>query len=313
MSETPVHDVHPNPDTLADHAEGLLPSAQSAEVARHLLTCAACRDVRDSLAEVSTLLTAYADPGPMPADVADRLDAALAQARADEAAADDEALETARAAEPAAAATVVPADTGRPAGGLPWHSKVLQVAAVVVLLAALGGVAVSGILHGSGSDGGSSAGSAAGAQDQRSSGSGSGAGSGAVTRTLLSASGTAYTISNLGTAAQRLANGEKAAADAQSSAAPTASALASPSRAFADELPADQRALTSSPVALDACVKRLTGGSVRPIAVDIGTWAGSPATIIVLPGQDDPSMLDVFAVRASCPPGSFLGFVRVSR
>jgi len=312
MSETPEHEVHPNPDTLADHAEGLLPSAQSAEVARHLLTCASCRDVRAALAEVSTLLTAYADPGPMPADVADRLDAALAQARADGAAAVDDGSEPEGAAEPAAAATVVPAAAPRPAGGLPWHSKVLQVAAVVVLLAALGGVAVSGILHGSGSDGGSSAGSAAGAQDQRSSA--SSAGAGPVTHTALSASGTAYTISNLGTAAQRLANGEKAAAEVSSPAPPTASGPAvRPSPAFGDALPADQLALTSSPVALDACVKRLTGGSVRPIAVDVGTWAGSPATIIVLPGEDDPSMLDVFAVRASCPPGSFLGFVRVSR
>ena len=313
MTEPTDRVVHPDPDTLADHAEGLLPSAQSAEVARHLLTCTECRDTRDALAEVTTLLTAYADPGPVPADVAARIDAALAAAGPVEA---DGADEDGPRPLVAPASTVVPEavePTARPSR-TPFGSKVLQVAAVVVLLAALGGIGLSALLSHSSNGAGSGAGSAgSAAQDQNRS-----AASGAAVATVRTATGTAYTISNLGPAARNvLLAAESQKSSAGGGTAPSASsgspAPSAQGPEFAASLPADQRALRDSPAALSTCVRRLVGAAITPLAVDLGTWEGTPATIIVLPGQDDPTQLDVFAVRASCPPGSFLGFARVPR
>ena len=305
-TDHPDRTVHPAPDTLADHAEGLLPSAQAAEVARHLLTCPQCRDTRDALAEVRTLLTAYADPGPMPADVADRLGAALAaEGPLDPADQPDDGDAEERSPVVAAASTVVPAaaEPARRPTRTPFGSKVLQVAAVVVLFAAVAGIALSALLsHRGGDTGGASSGAGGSAADQAAGGSSAGA----IRKvTIHAATGTAYSISNLGTVARSIAAGER------SSVTPVAPAAKSPE--FAAGLPPDQRVLSDSSEALSTCVRRLTGAATTPVAVDLGTWAGTPATIIVLPGQDDPSTLDVFAVRASCPPGSFLGFVRVPR
>ncbi|MFF4380102.1 hypothetical protein [Kitasatospora sp. NPDC001547] len=98
-------DDHPPVERLADLAEGLVDSPETAGVLRrHLDGCAECRETVDALAEVQALLGDVETP-PMPADVAARLDAALAEAaeRAQEAAAADRRPEA--PARPAAAAT----------------------------------------------------------------------------------------------------------------------------------------------------------------------------------------------------------------
>ncbi|MFG3224435.1 hypothetical protein ACGF07_06605 [Kitasatospora sp. NPDC048194] len=77
---------HPSVEELADLAEGLVEPAAAAEAMhRHLDGCADCRATVDALGEVQSLLGALA-PEPMPADVAARLDAALAQTARPEAA-----------------------------------------------------------------------------------------------------------------------------------------------------------------------------------------------------------------------------------
>ena len=48
------------------------------------------------------------------------------------------------------------------------------------------------------------------------------------------------------------------------------------------------------------------------MAVDAGTWAGTPALMVILPTTDDPSSLDVFVVTRDCSP-TFLTFVRIPR
>ncbi|WP_373878041.1 hypothetical protein [Streptomyces poonensis] len=58
--------------------EGLLPPTRSADVRRHLDECSLCTDVHDSLEEIRGLLGTLAGPPQMPADVASRIDAALA-------------------------------------------------------------------------------------------------------------------------------------------------------------------------------------------------------------------------------------------
>jgi hypothetical protein len=289
---------HPNPDTLADHAEGLLPEGQAADVAHHLQGCTDCRATQEALVEVTTLLTAYADPGPMPAVVADRLDAALRSAAAEEAA-------PAGPAEPAAAATVVPLGGRRPgAPRTPWSSKVLQVAAVLVLLAAVTAVGVAAL--GGGNTGSTSAGGAAKDASGRDSSTEGTAGGAAAGKTLVTKSGTAYTQANLGRAARSLVA-------ASSQRGPVTATPNPATQDFGSSLPADQRRLTDQAPALASCVRQLTGRDVTPLSVDIGTWQGTPATVIVVPTQDDPRTVDVYAVRPACPPGLFLSYVHLAR
>ncbi|WP_436737771.1 hypothetical protein [Streptomyces sp. BBFR102] len=63
---------------ISDLAEGLLGPARSGEVRSHLDSCALCADVRSSLEEIRDLLGTLPGPSRMPADVAGRIDAALA-------------------------------------------------------------------------------------------------------------------------------------------------------------------------------------------------------------------------------------------
>jgi len=70
---------HIDVDMLSDLVEGLLSAAGEAELAPHLAACDACRDTLDALREIRDLLGAQ-PVEPMPADVAARIDGALALA-----------------------------------------------------------------------------------------------------------------------------------------------------------------------------------------------------------------------------------------
>lgn len=81
---------HVSADQVSDLLEGLLPSDEAATVAAHLSACPQCAEVRDRLAAMPALLASVRtdDPVvPMPADVAARLDRALAAEARDRAAA----------------------------------------------------------------------------------------------------------------------------------------------------------------------------------------------------------------------------------
>jgi anti-sigma factor RsiW len=69
---------HPDVAEISDLAEGLLPPARTADVRRHLDECELCTDVYTSLEEIRGLLGTLPGPPRMPADVAGRIDAALA-------------------------------------------------------------------------------------------------------------------------------------------------------------------------------------------------------------------------------------------
>jgi hypothetical protein len=79
---------HPDVAEISDLAEGILPSARTIDIRRHLESCALCADVYASLGEIQDLLGTLPPPAAMPDDVAARIDAALA-AEPRPAAADD--------------------------------------------------------------------------------------------------------------------------------------------------------------------------------------------------------------------------------
>ncbi|MGW8762034.1 hypothetical protein ACWGN5_05970 [Streptomyces sp. NPDC055815] len=69
---------HPDVSEISDLTEGLLPPTRSAAVRRHLDGCPLCADVRSSLEEIRGLLGTLPGPPRMPAEIAGRIDAALA-------------------------------------------------------------------------------------------------------------------------------------------------------------------------------------------------------------------------------------------
>ena len=78
MTSTTDTAGHPDVTEISDFTEGLLPPARSTDVRRHLDECAVCADVHASLEEIRGLLGTLPGPARMPADVAGRIDAALA-------------------------------------------------------------------------------------------------------------------------------------------------------------------------------------------------------------------------------------------
>lgn len=69
---------HPEVAELSELAEGLLSPSRTTQVRRHLDDCELCADVLDSLEEIRALLGTLPGPPRMPADIAGRIDAALA-------------------------------------------------------------------------------------------------------------------------------------------------------------------------------------------------------------------------------------------
>lgn len=78
MSGTTGTIRHPDVSEISDLTEGLLSPSRTAEIRRHLGDCALCADVRTSLEEIRSLLGTLPGPARMPADIAGRIDAALA-------------------------------------------------------------------------------------------------------------------------------------------------------------------------------------------------------------------------------------------
>ncbi|MFI7385256.1 anti-sigma factor family protein [Streptomyces sp. NPDC049813] len=78
MTSTTDTAEHPEVAEISDLAEGLLPASRTTDLRRHLDGCPLCADVYASLEEIRGLLGTLPDPPRMPADVAGRIDAALA-------------------------------------------------------------------------------------------------------------------------------------------------------------------------------------------------------------------------------------------
>ncbi|MFI6407733.1 anti-sigma factor family protein [Streptomyces sp. NPDC050548] len=78
MTSTTDTAGHPDVAEISDLTEGLLPPSRTTEVRQHLDECELCADVHDSLEEIRGLLGTLPGPPRMPAEVATRIDAALA-------------------------------------------------------------------------------------------------------------------------------------------------------------------------------------------------------------------------------------------
>lgn len=78
MTSTTGTGQHPEVSEISDLTDGLLSPARTADLRVHLANCTLCEDVYASLEEIRGLLGTLPGPTRMPADVAGRIDAALA-------------------------------------------------------------------------------------------------------------------------------------------------------------------------------------------------------------------------------------------
>ena len=242
-------------------------------------------------ADVRALLAFLRDePAEMPADVAARLDAVLAEERRAAAARgaggplDGSAGGTGSgSATPVAPVTVLPTRPERRGPSTRTLAVLGGVAAAV--LAVVGGVALLG-----GAGGGSSSSSTA-----------SGV-AGSTTR--ISASGTAYAPATLTAQVTALVAAVRAEGGVDAQATPATPSAATPAPFGA----ATGGTAHPAPLTADAaagCVRALTdGASSTALAVDSGSYQGQPAVVVVIPTKGDPTSLDVFVVRPDCGPGS---------
>jgi hypothetical protein len=286
---------HLDIDTLADLQEGLLEPERVTTVTGHLDGCAECRALSEALDGVRAALRSGGPAADVaaPADVVRRLDDALAAAAAP--------LAT-------AAATVTPLTSVTAWARQPWKTRVLQAAAVFVLVAAVGALGYAGVQGLSGRNAGSdSAGSSGGKSLTE-----KGAAAGASGKYSITSSGRDYTTSSLRSAVPGLlsAAAQDTGTTGPDGPSPTSSTPAKAQAPLAASS-ADPNRLTDG-TALAECVANLAGGPVTPLAVDIGRFEGKPATIIVLPDPADASFVNAYAVAPGCPTGTFLAWQHVA-
>jgi anti-sigma factor RsiW len=279
---------HLDADALADLEEGLLDRDHVAAARAHVAGCPRCRDELAALTGVREQLAAAAAVEPMPADVVARLDRALAGV----------------AAEPASTAvtrSVIP--MREPQRSSPRGLRWLQAAAVVVLILAGGAVAVSA-LRGSGDNADTAATKSASAGGQRAA---ADAGSYPVT-----ASGRHWTKASVEAGVPQLLAGTLSPTLPPSSfsAEDNASGSAAPR-----ELAGVPAARLAGGPALADCVTELAGGPATPLAVDLATFDGQPAAVVLLPGIGGPGRVDVWVVPPDCAQGKgeFLYYANVPR
>ncbi|MFE0036300.1 hypothetical protein [Streptomyces sp. NPDC059015] len=286
MTSTTGTAQHPDVSEIADLAEGLLPPTRQAVVRKHLEGCDLCTDVRASLEEIRGLLGSLPGPQRMPADIAGRIDAALAAeallnatAPADEPT--DVSRETATTAQqhPDSSASDRPAGHPRAAAGPGRAPSARRRRRVTVVTAAFSAAAVGlsvVLLQTLGGPSNDTSERKADAVASPASG------------------GHDFTATTLPTRVHSLLSSEGARKDSGSWTA-TGPRVEKDTSVGAEATP-----LRSPAVSVPPCVQKGTGRTDAAIAVDRGTFEGTPAFLLVLPHAEDSSQVQAYVVAAAC-------------
>ncbi|QHC26555.1 hypothetical protein [Streptomyces sp. GS7] len=293
MTSTTGTGEHPEVSEISDLTDGLLSPSRTADLRDHFATCALCEDVYASLEEIRGLLGTLPGPMRMPADVAGRIDAALAaEALLNSTAAGSESLvsretstvsretpnaavavsretntEAPRREAPPARPAVRPRGASGPGRQTPrrpgrsrlWSRVLLGTAAAAAVLG-IGGLLIQSATTSSTQAGNQNSVSPAGA-----------GGSGGLT------------AASLGTHVHELLT------SAQSQKVPeigTRSSPQTPLRGEADTVP--------------SCVRQGIGRPETPLASSRSTYDGKDAFLVVLPHPSDPKSVSAYIVTASC-------------
>ncbi|MDH6134608.1 hypothetical protein P3T37_004012 [Kitasatospora sp. MAA4] len=268
---------HPDLDQLADLHEELLSPAEAAAVRAHLDGCPQCADTLAALTDLTELLGAD-EPPAMPADVALRIDAALAAEAAaprprEAAAAKPRATRSPAAAPPTRTDRARPGQSAR--SGLRRRARLLLAAAGCLAVLGLGAVLVDSGSHGGTVDTATSSTSSAALRPAES---------------PAAVGGPVFSADQLPAQIQQLVAAQPSAAGTAKS-VPRATGQnpdASPAPAPADRLP--------------GCVQAAVGSHAgdTPIAVGHGRYGSTPVDVYVFPLAADPGRLDVYLLDAGC-------------
>jgi hypothetical protein len=221
------------------------------------------------------------DLAPVPADIAARWDAAIAQAAA-ERGADDAPV--------AATTTVIPRQPTR--SRAPRGLRLAGIAASVAALALVGGVVANQFV--------------ASTSDSTVITEASGS---LPTTDEVTTSGTTFEAESADEQASALVGQATGAAPKQEAvplstqtAAPTTSeSVTTSGSSGAVGAEPEVKAFVDDTAQRQACVENLAQRQgVKPVAVDMGYYKGEPAAMVVLPSEDDPTKVDVFIVGTDC-------------
>lgn len=292
----PGTDGHPEVEDISALTEGLLTPDAAVRVRTHLADCALCADVHTSLEEIRGALGTLPGPAPMPAELAGRIDAALAaeallDASTPASVEDGTAVsrETTtpsprrRATERAAVSRetgVSERPPGRPAAATgPGRPRVRRGRRRTALLSAACAVAALGI---------------GGVLVQQSL-TDDGSGPAKTTRTSAQDAHLEHHVHQLLAAAEKSpsANAPRPSGPAQDS----------------GQAPSAPMPLAGGgPTSVPSCIRAGIHRSQTPLAVDERTsYHGKPAYLVVLPHPGDPQRVDAYLVDPACTTGATPG------
>ncbi|MFI8963259.1 anti-sigma factor family protein [Streptomyces sp. NPDC053493] len=282
MTSTADMTQHPDVSEISDLTEGLLSPSRSAAVRQHLDGCPLCADVRTSLEEIRALLGTLPGPPRMPAEIAGRIDAALAaEALLSATAPDTDAAVSRETSRSRPAASVSTAD--RPAGhssaatgpGRPRRSR----RRVAVVGAAFGAAALGlGLFFVQ--SGALDLGGATASGDKKSD----------VAVSSAAAQFDGRTVDSTVQSLLRQDSTFKAPQDRGGSPAPLTAESGGDGRQRSTE-------------ALPDCVKAGTGRPEAVLAFQKGDYQGTPAYLLVLPDTTDGTRVQAYVIDASCASG----------
>ncbi|MEU6877574.1 anti-sigma factor [Streptomyces sp. NPDC046712] len=272
---------HPDVSEISDLTEGLLSPSRTAALRRHLDGCSLCADVRTSLEEIRGLLGTLPGPPRMPAEIAGRIDAALAaEALLNATTLDVDAhvsRETA-SAHPDTHPSATPVAADRPAGrpraatgpGRPKTRRRRIAALGAVFGAAALGMSLFFVQGGVQTLGGESG-------DKKT----DSAASGMV--------GGEFDGRPVEDQVQELLQGDSLKTPKGTQPESLSTEGDTPKRGVAESLP--------------SCVKAGTGRTDTVLAFQRGNYQGTPAYLVVLPQGTDGTRVQAFVLDASCAEG----------
>ncbi|MFF7172093.1 anti-sigma factor family protein [Streptomyces pseudovenezuelae] len=289
MTSTTDTAGHPDVAEISDLTEGVLSPSRTADVRRHLDECELCADVHASLEEIRGLLGTLPGPPRMPADVAGRIDAALAaeallQATAPEAVNAPAPIESGHvsretsptADRPAGHARTSSTGPGRKDRSRNGRRKVAVLGAVITVAAlGFGSVLLSALDDGKPTD--SARGQASASVD------------------TFSASGLEEQVSNLLTHKKSASGGSEAPHTSMGAASIPGSE--------------DPRILVTPEV--PPCIQNGIHSSAPPLATKNGVYKGMDAVLVVLRDPSDSTRITAYIVDASCVKNAPTGTAKV--
>ncbi|PZT72875.1 MULTISPECIES: anti-sigma factor family protein [unclassified Streptomyces] len=303
MTSTADMTQHPDVSEISDLTEGLLSDLRAAEVRDHTAVCEPCEDVLASLEEIRGLLDDLPTPEPMPAVIAERLDAALAAEALARLTESGPAADVSRETKPQPIAPVSssrPESAGRPAGHAragtgPGRRTGRHRHRTAVLATAFGAAALAGMgvfLLQNMPAAQSSSNAPALSRD-----------------TAAEGRSTTFTQSSLQDQVHALLEPHAAPPTAPDSGskehAPSVGSKSSPqSEPSLQTAPSDSTA-SDSPfrapsVTVPECVTKGIGQDTPALAIEKGTYEGVAAFLVVLPHPTDPTSVQAYVVDAAC-------------